>query len=521
MSDRALAIRAIALTSLRTRLRRPASVVLFLLLAATSWLVIPDLRQGRALMTLGKSRSLYDSTSLSIGTALLAGLLVSLLGYYILSSSLRNDLVTRTGFVAAATPVGNGAYLLGKWLGNCLYLGVILSGYLGGVMIMHLLRAERVLRPDIYLWHYALLLGPLVCAVSAIAVVFEATPGLGGRFGDLLYFFCWAFGLTLPAVLIEKADARWVLLLDSSGIGAVLSSYRAITETHHGLSIGGGNPFNPALPPVALPVLPFSLLGWRLGAALIPMALLAPAAWWFRRFDPARVKVPAPGAGDGLFARLNRFAGRLFAPLARGLSAVLPGLSGREASLTFRLLPIALPCALVSAALGAFSASGALTGPPLAWAVLTLVTLWADLAPRDPAHAVRVQLFSAPGMREGYPLVKLRAALWLALLVAGPLALRLALHAPFTALALLAGLALFAAAAVLLGLATGSPKAFLATGLLALYISTQAGKDVPALDFFGAFGTATPATAGATAGAALLCAGLAVVLWRVRLARDA
>ena len=183
--SRAAQVRAIAVTDLRLRLRRPATLWLILVLSGLSYLFIQHPAGGRGLMVVDGARALYTSQVVALSTAGLAAFLVTFAGFYLTSNTLRRDLLARIGGIISATPVGSGTYLAGKWLGGSAYLGLVTGAYLLNVMAMFLIRGEGPLEPLAFVLTYLLALGPGILVVAALALCFECVPALSGRLGDV------------------------------------------------------------------------------------------------------------------------------------------------------------------------------------------------------------------------------------------------------------------------------------------------------------------------------------------------
>ena len=176
--------------------------------ATMAYAMVPAPSTGRTLMTRAGQRALYNSATIAVATSALAALLLGLLGYYLISSAIRRDVITRVGSVIAAMPVRSAEYLAGKLIGNAAFLGFVSAGYMLNVMGMHLLRGEAPLQPLVYLATYTAMLAPAILVFSAIALVFECVRPLSGRVGDVLYFFVWTFMLAATAAAETAAGCR-------------------------------------------------------------------------------------------------------------------------------------------------------------------------------------------------------------------------------------------------------------------------------------------------------------------------
>jgi hypothetical protein len=515
-------VRIIAATDLRLRLRRPATLWLILVLSWLAYLLIPDPSTGRALMVVDDARALYTSQVVALATAGLASIFLTFAGFYLTSNTLRRDLLARTGGIIAATPVGSGTYLVGKWLGGAAYLGLVTLVYLLNVMAMHLLRGEGPLQPFTYFFSYLLALGPAILVVSALALCFECVPLLSGRLGDVAYFFVWMVLLAMGAIGEGSGAGQF---LDALGLGFILHQVHSVSNSTQ-LAIGM-TPFDPRVAPWVLPPIPFSLavLLPRLTTALVAVPVLVVAWAGFHRFDPARVKSASQTSGGRLIQQLSQFA----KPLTRAVSAVgarivppapavlRPVLAETVMTLCQSPLVLVAWLAVVAATIVGREATVLHTLPIGLSAVLAIAL--ADLSTRDRAAGTQPMLYSLPLVKPDYAWIKFGAGALLALLFCLPPALRIAFTSPGAALSLLIAAGFMAALATALGLLTRTPKAFMGLFLLFLYLVLN-GAQVPALDFAGWNGMATDGTRADYFAATVILAVLAAAKHRWDLVRE-
>ncbi|PHV06356.1 hypothetical protein CSQ96_16095 [Janthinobacterium sp. BJB412] len=520
----ALALRALVLGELRLRARRGGTLVVMLALIAASWWLVADPVGGSTLIAVGGARVAYTSECVALGSALMAGLLLGLGGFYLVRGRMGEDVRGGTGAVLAATPVGNALFLLGRWLGSMAYLCLLVLLFTATMWVLHLLRGEGPLQPLVYLRTYALLLLPILCLVASMALLCEAWAPLMGKRGDVLYFLVWATQLGLIGGLastMAKAKQTWspLLLLDFSGTATAALQVQSLMRSPD-FSMGAAD-YNPALATLLLPPLHWSgpqVLG-RLACFLIAMLPLLPALVLFHRFAPDRVKSGGRRRRWSPLALANRWLrplARLAAPLF-ALAARRPGLAGgalAELALTLALNPAAVAALLVLALAGALAAPALLGGLAFA-SVAVWGVLLSDLSVRDIGADSDKMTAAAPGGAAGRGAGQLLAAGLLGLLFTAPLALRWLLTEPLRAAALASGMFMLACAASLLGQATRGGRSFLALFLFALYASSQTPQ-VPALDLVGGNGVASLATVAAQVllGLLLCGAGLARGRWR-------
>lgn len=492
-------LKILVLTEARLRLRRLSTVVLLLVVIALSWAMIPDPAGGMAMITAHNVRVQYSSSALALGSAALAGVfLFSLAGFYLVRGRMAEDMRSGAGAVIAATPVGNGFFLLCRWLGGVVFLVALMLAFLGSMLVCHALRGEASLQPGVYLQTYALLLLPSVLFSVACAVLFDSCAPLMGKGGDLLFFILWMAQIALMAELDQgrHADVFPLMLFDFSGL---VLSMLALQQHLHTTSIAvGGGTFDPALAPLVLPAGLWSaqMIWLRCATAMLALLPLLPASLLFHRYAPDRVKAARSRRRSPLAwlnAALRPLSG-LVQPLFR-LAAVLPGFGGQvagELALTLAATPatvaallLALPAALLAPAA---ALPGILIAAVACWGILV-----SDLSTRDfAAGCAELNAAAAGGIARRY-LRQLAATVALGALFMGIIALRWSFAEPLRAAALASGLLSLSALATLLGRCSRTGRTFLALFLFGLYVALSA-RQLPMLDAFGFNGVATAGT---------------------------
>ncbi len=290
MSARLHRLLAVVRADVLIRLRRPSTAVIFVLLSALPYLWIPAPSTGRALMQIDGRRALYNSAAIGTATAVLATVFIGLAGFYVISNALRRDVLTRCGFVIASTTMRGSEYIAGKFAGNVAFLSIFTFGFMLTAMAMVLVRGEAPLEPLVFAKQYLLLLPPAIFFVSALAIVFECTPLLRTKAGDVFYFFVWLGTLGAVATMVDGGSTA-AASFDISGLGFLLQQMKLEFHTD-AISIGGAS-FDASKGVVAFHGLGLGT-GWllpRIAATLWPLSLLAVARLFFHRFDSSRVRV--------------------------------------------------------------------------------------------------------------------------------------------------------------------------------------------------------------------------------------
>lgn len=507
-------LKVMLLTELRLRMRRGGTLFAALALIVVTWLMIEDPSTGRALIVIDHVRVAYTSTCLATGSAMLAGMLFGLAGFYLVRGRMSEDLRLGAGAVIGATPVGNAVFLLGRWLGGVAYLCALMLAFLATMLVLHALRGEGPIEPTVYLRIFALQLLPLVLFVAGMALLFDAWSPLSGKGGDVLYFLIFLAQLTAGALASERGVASPMLLLDFAGLGTPITALRSVLDTSS-LVIGGGD-FDPARAPMLMPesLWTAQLVLARVGCGVLALLPLIPAVLLFHRYAPDRVTARA-GASAGwsplaLANRALRPLARLTRPLFL-LAARLPGVAGYAlavVALTLACNPAAILAVLALLVAGCVAPAHAL-GAVMAAAIAVWGIVVSDISVRDRQHDVDAMSACAPGGGTRRYVAHWLAACLLALVPAAPILLRWSLGQPLRAAALLTGVLALAAAASLLGNVSRTARTFLALYLFGFYVATQATK-VAQLDVVGFNGAATGQSIvlQTLAGAILLALGI-------------
>ncbi|HUJ15395.1 MAG TPA: hypothetical protein VL284_16530 [Thermoanaerobaculia bacterium] len=432
-----------------------------------------------------------------MATALLGAIFVCLGGYSVISNAILRDVRSRCGSVIASTTVRNGEYIIGKFLGNILFLGTFFAGFMLVSMAMVLVRGEAPLEVGTFLLQYLLIAPPPIVFASVLAIVFESIPFLSGRFGDVVYFFLFLGLLGAAVATAETTGATWPAYFDPSGMAPVILQTTAALHTKS-IAIGAG-PFDRHLPPVVYPGLPASgeLFAERLLALIVPLPLLLIARLSFHRFDPARVRASA-SQKRRWFSRLNAIG----KPLTRRMLALARSPVAADALMTATLTPVVVLLAIASLIAGTKSVATAF--------VLTGLAI-ADVASRDFQQETVALIYAAPRLREHFVAWKFLSSLCVAVVMLATAML----HAPIAAV--LSGLLFMTSAATLLAIVTRNAKAFIVLFLSFWYVVVSDRGHTPALDFAGLFGRppASVTLMYAVMAVALFVAAEGVYRWRL------
>ncbi|MBV1775086.1 hypothetical protein KSF73_05085 [Burkholderiaceae bacterium DAT-1] len=505
----------IALTESKVRARRIGSLMVILAGAAIVWAMIPDPASGTALLVVKAARAKYSSMTLALGAATLIGLLFSLAGFYLVRGRVADDIRTRMGSVIAATPVSNTGFLIGRWLGNVLFLSALALSCMATTLVLHIMRGEAPIEMTTYLSIWGLMIGPLILFTACMALLFDSVPRLMGKLGDVLWFFVWIWMVAqidenLPTLIGGWLPRDWI---DFPGFRLIGREIAGLVGHHH-FALGISD-FD-----ASLPLLDWTHHTWawsviceRLisaGLALLPLPL---AIVLFHRFSPDRVKAKHAARRRSPLAVLNAMT----APLARfvrpllALSTRLPGRAGQtlaDVSLTLMLFPLGLVALIGCNLAGALSPASAIGAVVLVagacWGVLI-----ADLSVRDHQADLGAMTAAVPGGQLSGMVRQMMAAVLLAVAMNAVVLLKWLVLDPGRAGMLLAGILGLSGLMLMFGRLTRTSRLFLGLFLFWVYIASNAPR-VAEIDFLAVNGAANVQTAITGLMAAVLSLAIAI-----------
>jgi hypothetical protein len=476
---------------------------------------------GRISLRLGDYRGVYTSAWIGAMVSVVATTFISLVGFYIVKNAVDRDRQTRVGEILAGTPLTKVSYLLGKFLSNFAVLVSMVVVLALAAVAMQLLAAEdRTFHAQALLSPFLFLTLPAMAMTAAMSLLFETFRFLRGSFGNVLWFFLWAFGISLPlATGLPQLDPSGLWVVHESvvpaaraGIPGYVDSF-SLTVADKSVRVAAGFHWNGVDWTTGVVT---QRLAWTAAA----LALVLCSAWFFDRFDPARSRrrwgarprlegaaTPAGLAPESAKARPRIATSTHLTPLA----------SGARHSGAWPLLVAELRLALKGYRWWWYAVAGGLLitqfaapldisrGPLLAVAWIWPILVWSALGTREARFGTDQLLFScARILSRQFPAAWIAGILVAALAGLGA-AVRLALAGQTVGLLAWAAGALFIPSlALALGVWSGTSKFFEGLYTALWYVGPL--NRAPGFDFTGS-------TNGPQAGRyALLYLGVAAIL---------
>ncbi len=515
-------------TETRSRLRSTGTIFTMLLLFAVAFTYVPPPGAHRVSIMWHSGGHNYTGTYTAsfIGAvvAMLTGMLLPLVGFYLVTGSVRRDLERRVWPIIAATRTSASSYLVGKWLAGFAYLLVLGALALLPAGFLFLRYGSGPFAPGQLLLPWLLIVPPAMAFTAALALLFDVTPGLRGRGGYVLAFFAWAIlMLVVPGQLAgidEKPRNERLVGYDPAG--AVLFDRliaRSATTPVEAVSVGliftdmklERVPFAPLRISSEMVRTRLVSAAWTLAPLLAALAIFRLTAG--RGARPPRQRrqrlaraTPSPPWQPAAARTFHAHGGR--PGLARAIVAEAL-LVWQSASWIKWLLLLAAASALVVPGDGVIG--------PVAVFLLLLAPVIGEAAAREELAGTGATVFAQPGVPRSAVAWKLAAIGLFVLALGAPLLLRSSLRGGACGLGMLLALLFVAGAATGLGWLSRGGKLFLGLFTALWYLAIQ--HDSP-LDFTGAFSTRPDlARCAAFAAIGIGTAVLAALVERTREAR--
>jgi hypothetical protein len=516
----------------RSRLRSPATIltVLALIAAAFAYVPPPDAKRASIMWQVGERTYSGTYTAGFVGSvvALLTSMLLPLVGFYLVTGSVRRDLERRVWPIIAATRTSATSYLLGKWLASFAYLLVLAALALLPAIYLFLRYGTGPLLLGQLVLPWLLLAPPAMAFTAAFALLFDVTPGLRGRGGYVLWFFVFSFlFMMIPAGISGRLDQDptndTATTYDPAGLVFFHDLIaRSVEAPVHSISLGviildepvPRVPFAPLRVDGELLLRRAANVAWTALPLVAAIGIFKLAArrgaraprqrgWWRRAPVAATADWQAPAGASAVAFRPHHGA----PSFARSVIAEGVLLWQSSSWIKWPMLAASVVSLLVP---------GSGVTAPIAVFLLLLAPVIGEAAAREELAGTGATVFAQPGLPRSHVAWKVTAIVGFVLLAAAPVLLRSLLRDGGHGLAMLLGLVFTATAAAGFGWLTGGGKLFLGAYTALWYVAIQS--DSP-LDFAGIGERASVATCAGFAAAGVASVVVAAAVEKARAAR--
>jgi ABC-2 family transporter protein len=410
------------------RTRRYSFLVMLVLIVFMAYAYVPSSHSGYITLSVDGARGIYNSAWVANLVAILVGITMPGLGFFLVKNVITRDTETGVGQILATTPLKRPAYTIGKWLSNLAVLVVMLAVTILATIVLQLaLGEDRHIQLASLLPPLIWIILPTLALVAALAIFFETISWLNGGFGNAVYFFACA-ALTMATFMPVMIGFGKPTLGDVLGIGRPLSAMLQATIDAFPNLDAGNNSIGPV--PNFLAGQPLQTFVWA-GITWTPADILARLQWigvglvivllatlFFNRFDPSRSRYrKTKGVSSAPAAQIEERP-----PMEQSFEMCLTPLSatknrfhfGRTLWAEMRLIRKSLSKKWLLVAAALFIA-GMLVSPKIALQYILPATwlwpllVWSQLGARETKNHTEALVFST-----AYSLQRQLPAMWLA-----------------------------------------------------------------------------------------------------------
>ena len=174
----------------RERTRRYSFLVTLAAVVFLAYAYVPSRDAEYITLSMDGARGLYNSAWVGSLVAILTGITMPGLGFFLVKNAIARDAETGVGLIIATTPLSRPAYTISKWLSNLSVLSVILAvTALSTIVMQFALGEDSHLNLLMLLSPLVWIVMPTIALVAAIAILFETIGWLSGGVGNIVYFF--------------------------------------------------------------------------------------------------------------------------------------------------------------------------------------------------------------------------------------------------------------------------------------------------------------------------------------------
>ncbi len=125
-------------------------------------------------ISIGGYQGIYNSAWFGYATALLSSIFLSLIGFYLVNSGVKKDIITKVGQIAAATPIHNIQYLMTKVLSNFMVLFTLaIIMFTMSIVLFFLYNEGYSFELINFIKPYLIVTLPALFFIAVLAVIFE------------------------------------------------------------------------------------------------------------------------------------------------------------------------------------------------------------------------------------------------------------------------------------------------------------------------------------------------------------
>lgn len=176
------------------RTRNYNFVVTLFVSLAIAYTFIPEPNANYSTISVNGYVGFYNASWFGYVTAIMSTIFLSLIGFYLINSSIQKDIDTKLGLIIASTPLRNSKYLFTKVISNFLILfTIVLAIFCMSILLFFMYNDGYTFEFTEFLVPYLSITLPAMFIISVIAVIFEITLGRYTTIMNITFFFLFAF----------------------------------------------------------------------------------------------------------------------------------------------------------------------------------------------------------------------------------------------------------------------------------------------------------------------------------------
>jgi hypothetical protein len=175
------------------RTRSSAFLITLCASLAIAYTFVPEPNASYSTIRIADYVGYYNSAWFGYVTAIMTSLFLSLIGFYLVNSSIDNDVHTKVGQIIASTSISNFKYLFTKVLSNFLVLLTIAAMvFIMSILLFFLYNDGFSFELIQFVKPYVIIVIPSLFLISALAIIFEIFFGKYSVLQNLGFFFVFS-----------------------------------------------------------------------------------------------------------------------------------------------------------------------------------------------------------------------------------------------------------------------------------------------------------------------------------------
>ena len=160
---------------------------------AIAYTFVPEPNANYYTIRISDYVGVYNAAWFGTVTAIMSSIFLSLIGFYLINSGIKNDIDTKVGQMIATTPIANFNYLFSKIISNFLLLfTIMLFVFLMSIILFFLYNDGYPFQLFKFVKPYVIITIPAIFFTACLAVIFEVLLYRTQILQNILFFFLFS-----------------------------------------------------------------------------------------------------------------------------------------------------------------------------------------------------------------------------------------------------------------------------------------------------------------------------------------